>query len=110
MLRFSMIFFSRQRLVCFLEEIDQLNFIVDESSNISHERIVNITLQTDYGAIHLKSENIAAMPFTAENAAASLRNHLIEVTNGQLQKVNNITTDICSMMFKMWIDLRAYSD
>lgn len=37
-----------------------LNFITDESSNINHQRMTNISCHTELGALHLSSQDIPA--------------------------------------------------
>ena len=59
-----------------------LNIITDESENISKDRIINISVNTDRGTFHYYSENAGSMAFTAENLAAWLMGKLGELIQG----------------------------
>lgn len=43
------------------------NIITDESENVSKDRIINMSVNTDCGTFHYCSEDISSMAFTAEN-------------------------------------------
>jgi hypothetical protein len=94
-----------------LTRIERINVITDESTNINSKRIVNLSLNTKaHGIIHIKSEDIGSLSFTANNAAAWVREKLIDLTTNNLDRVNSVTTDTCSTMARMWIELRGYDD
>ncbi len=46
-----------------------LNFITYGSSNIKHERMTNITCHTEFGALHLSSEDIPTHTYDAHALA-----------------------------------------
>jgi len=84
-----------------------LNIITDESENISKDRIINISVNTDRGTFHYYSENAGSMAFTAENLAAWLMGKLGELIQGDWDRINSFATDTCSTMLLLWRILAA---
>src|SRR5205809_8088692 len=62
-----------------------INVVTDESSNINHARISNISIISDYGSLHCVSEDIGARKMDASGFANWLKNHLLNLTNGNLR-------------------------
>ena len=56
--------------------------------------------------MHYTSEDVGAKRMTAVGTAQWLRNHLATLTNGELTRVNSVTTDTYDTMFKMWTELQ----
>ena len=46
--------------------------------------------------------NIGDKQLTAENAAAILRKHMLEISNGNNLRINSLSTDTCDTMRKNW--------
>ena len=90
----------------YISTLPHINIITDESSDINRTRICNISIHSKCGSMHYTSEDIGANRMTAVSAAQWLRNHLITLTNGDLTRLNSVTTDTCNTMFKMWTELR----
>lgn len=83
-----------------------LNIVTDESTNINNARIANISIHTQYGSFHYLSEDVGTKEMTAENTAIWLQSHLRILANGDLSRINSITTDTCATMLLMWKKLR----
>jgi hypothetical protein len=94
----------------FLKENDLYNIITDESTNVSNNRIQNISVHTSAGSFYWKSEDIGDLSLTAINLANWLRTKLLELTNGRLNLVNSVATDTCPTMLKVWIALEQFPD
>src|SRR5579859_7209587 len=39
-----------------------------------------------------------------------IRNHLLVLSNGDLSRINSLTTDTCTLMFAMWLELQRFPD
>jgi len=85
----------------FLNHQNCLNVITDESTNINHCRICNISIHTLVGALHYISEDIGAQRTDANAYAAWLTKHLSKITNNDFLRINSISADTCSTMFAM---------
>src|SRR5947207_6493515 len=92
----------KQQIDELIIELHSLNIVTDESSNIKHMRICNISIHTPHGSLHYISENIHAKRMDAIGAARWLKDHLHTLTNGNLKRLNSCTTDTCSTMYSMW--------
>jgi len=84
-----------------------LNIITDESENVSKDRIINISINTDRGTFHYCSENAGSMAFTAENLASWLMTRLGALIKGDWGRINSFATDTCSTMLLLWRILAA---
>jgi hypothetical protein len=82
-----------------LQQAAHLNIIMDESSNITTERIANLSVHTQNGAFYYFSESIAAKRSTAVVTKAWLTEKLVELTSNNLSRINSIATDTCPTMF-----------
>ena len=90
-----------------LDTLSHLNIVTDESSNINRSRIANISVHTVDGSFHWLSEDIGAMQSNAINVADWLEQHLIKLTNGNLQRISSLATDTCPTMIAMWREIRT---
>jgi hypothetical protein len=88
------------------QQATHLNIIIDESSNITMERIANISVHTSNGAFYHASDNIHANRSTAQMTKAWLWEKLVELTDNNLLRINSIATDTCATMLAVW-DLMA---
>lgn len=91
----------------YLNALSQLNIVTDESSNINHSRIANISIHTADGSFHWLSEDIGALQSNAINVADWLEQHLIKLTNRNLQRISSPATDTCATMIAMWREIRT---
>lgn len=87
-----------------------LNVITDESSNINNARICNISVHTGLGSFHWLSEDIGSKQATSLNIASWLRNHLQNLSNNDVSRINSVATDTCATMLKTWEILRGFAD
>jgi len=99
---------TKSRTNDIIAAMDLINVITDESSNISGSRICNISVHSPSGSLHYISEDIYAKQMTAPAAAQWLRNHLLELSNGDLSRINSIITDTCALMFSMWVEMQRF--
>lgn len=79
-----------------------LNIITDESENISKDRIINLSIGTDMGIFHYRSENVGSMAFTADNIANWIMQKLDDLLRGDWNRINSFATDTCSTMLAVW--------
>jgi hypothetical protein len=80
---------------------DILNIVTDESSNINHSRICNISIQTSVGTLHYVSEDVKSTRLNATGYALWLSQHLLRITNNDISRINSIATDTCDTMLAM---------
>jgi len=85
----------------FLKSHDRLNIVTDESSNINHYRICNISIQTTVGALHYISEDVGSIRLNATGYTFWLSQHLLRITNNDTLRINSIATDTCPTMLAM---------
>lgn len=78
-----------------------INTITDESTNITGARISNISLHTDIGQLHWRSEDIGAKQMNADNVVNWLKDHLIILSEGDYKKINSIANDTCPLMLSV---------
>ena len=85
----------------FLKSHDMLNIVTDESSNINHSRICNISIQTPVGPLHYVSEDVGSIRLNATGYALWLSQHLLRITNNDISRINSIAADTCATMLAM---------
>jgi hypothetical protein len=85
-----------------LASAKDFNIITDETSDISYNRILNLSVMANGNSFHIFSENMAATRLTAENIARWLFRHLETLTGGNWRKINSVATDTCSIMRAVW--------
>jgi Protein of unknown function (DUF 659) len=85
----------------FLNRQNWLNIVTDESTNINHSRVCNISIHTSVGTLHYISEDIGAQKMNAIGYAAWLTKHLLKITDNDTLRINSISADTCSTMFSM---------
>jgi hypothetical protein len=106
------------REVCtVIRRCEWLNISIDESSTSgTKERVFNYCIITNTGTFCMKQEVVGLGALTAERQADWLDNQLDELfvlfkqffgDDAELPLVNSVATDICAIMRKMWIDLKA---
>jgi hypothetical protein len=88
-----------------LETISNLDIIMDESTNINKARIANISIHTIDGSFHWLSEDIGALQSNSINIADWFEQHLIKLTDGNLQRISSLATDICPTMLNIWREI-----
>lgn len=82
----------------FIQKIPHINVIGDESTNINRARVFNISLHSNYGALHWLSQDIGDERMTAINIANMLRIWMRELSNGNTHLINSFTADTCPTM------------
>jgi Protein of unknown function (DUF 659)/hAT family C-terminal dimerisation region len=100
----------RARTDVLISNLNHINITTDESTNINVNRISNISIHTKYGSLHYISEDLKAKRMTALAAAEWLHDHLLAISNRQLERVNSISTDTCSTMLRMWAEIEKFDD
>lgn len=90
--------------------LEYINVISDESSNINRSRIFNTCLHTPQGALHWISQDIGAKRLTAENSATMLHQLMGEISNGKYSRINSLSTDTCDTMLKTHWNLQQYPE
>ena len=57
---------------------------MDESTDIKRTRINNVTLASPHGSLFIISKDIDTLQMTSDNIAATLKKHMLDVSNGNL--------------------------
>ena len=70
-----------------------LNFATDGSSNINHERIVNISLHTPVGDLYLESLEMEDMRHGGVETADYIPPKIINWCENDASRINSIATD-----------------
>jgi hypothetical protein len=84
---------------------DKLHFVLDESPNISSQRIVNISVVIpQYGSIFLANENIGNQSL---NTLFFVNWFLRQTAPFDLSRVSSLTTDTCTTMRSTWTGLET---
>src|SRR6266516_426648 len=82
-----------------------INVITDGSTNINNTRISNISIHSHTGSFYYLSHDVGTLSMTAVNQANWLLDHLRTISDGNLERINSISTDTCPTMFAMWVIL-----
>lgn len=93
-----------------LQDLQHINIVTDESTNVNGSRILNLSINTPRGSFHWISEDIGSRQFSATEIVTWLKSQLQILTNNDLKRVNSIATDTCPIMLKMWKELRQFSE
>jgi hypothetical protein len=82
---------------------EYLNFVLDESTNISSQRIINLSVVIPrYGSIFIANESVGRQDLTASFFA----NWFIQrVSEYNLARISSLTTDTCATMRNTWTGL-----
>ncbi len=78
-----------------------INVIMDESTNIQFNWIMNVSVSTDKSVFHWKSRDIGAEEMTAEMCAKLIIEKLRIIIKNDLLKINSMSTDTCATMRKI---------
>lgn len=81
------------------------NYVTDGSSNISHERIVNLSVHTQMGIFQLESEEISAIKHSASELAKWAHVKAMFWSRGQIRRHNSWATDTASVMRAFWKEM-----
>lgn len=90
-----------------IRSMSWINIITDESTNIGRTRIGNVSIHSDIYTFHYLSEDLRAKHMTAVGAADWLKAHLHTVADGDLNRINSISTDTSPTMYAMWEELQV---
>ena len=82
---------------------DSLNFVLDESTNISSHRIINLSVVIPrYRSIFLANESVGKEDLTA----SFFTNWFIQrASEYNLSRISSLTTDTCAIMRNTWTGL-----
>ena len=86
----------KDEVIRVLNSSSTLGLVVDESSNISGNRIENVSVICKGTAYHWRSSNIEDRDATADATIELIKNEAIQITKGRLNRVSSISTDTCS--------------
>ena len=73
----------------------QLGIVADESTNITGDRIENVSVMCEGTSYHWANTYCADRDADAETAVESIREQAVEITNGDLDKISTLSTDTC---------------
>jgi hypothetical protein len=80
-----------------------VNIAVDESTNISNERIQNTSIITiDGQSFHWLSKDLGSTQQSADEIAKTVLTNLVGMTDGDLSLVNSLATGTCNTMKSTW--------
>jgi hypothetical protein len=88
-----------------------INLIIDESSNINRNRIMNLCIHEPLGPFCIKYEAVLTGTWSAQRQAKWLNEQLIileESTGHKFPPVNSVATDTCAAMRSLWEELRKF--
>ena len=92
----------RARVMAVIDKQEFINVIMDESDDITHHRIINLSVLTDCGAFHFKTEDYGSGRMTAANLSQWALDNITTVVNGEWHQVNSFISDTCSTMRAVW--------
>jgi len=87
-----------------------INVIMDESTNIQFNWIMNVSVSTDKGVFHWNSKDIGAKEMTVELCANLIVEELRIMMKNDLLRINSMSTDTCATMRKTWRVLKNYPE
>jgi hypothetical protein len=83
-----------------------INLVMDESTDVAHNRIINLCVATSKGAFYWETQDSGSHAQTAE----FLTNWLVERVDALMgvdwSRINSISTDTCNTMRAVWQNLR----
>lgn len=85
-----------------VSNLPYLNVITDGSTNITNQRIHNISIHTNQGSIYHLSKDIGNISMNAMNQAKWLKDHFHDLCNGDFKRINSVAGDTCNVMFSTW--------
>jgi Protein of unknown function (DUF 659) len=92
----------------YLEKQDNLYISFDESNDVANNRIMNISITIKRGAFYYKNIDLDAITVSAELCAEKIKQQARSITNGQLKRINSISTDTCDTILKTTRLLQAF--
>jgi len=102
---------TRREVCDALKLTKRWNLAVDESSNINHDRIINLCILTKFGPFSIKYELVGTGTSSAGRIAQWINHQLEDLTQFleiEVPEINSVTTDTCNTMRSLWDELRAY--
>ena len=91
-----------------LQSQDKLNFVLDESPNISSRRIVNFSaVIPGYGSIYLSNEDVGREDLDTGYFTDWF---IKQASKYDLSRVSSLTTDTCATMRSTWLGLEAVDE
>lgn len=92
----------RAQVMSVIGKQEFINIVLDESDDISHHRIFNLSVLTDCGTFHFKTEDSGSGRMTAANLSQWAMDNIAVVIHGNWKWVNSFITDTCSTMRAVW--------
>lgn len=90
-----------------IEKQQYINIVVDESGDISSHRIINLSILTETGAFHYKTEDTGSMQLGAVEISQWVMEKLATLVGEQWWRINSMATDTCNTMRAVWRTLAA---
>lgn len=85
-----------------LQRQQYLHIIMDESDDISGNRIMNMCILISYGAFHHCTRDSGSMRHTAENLANWALSEIGQVVGSDWRRVTSYISDTCATMRNVW--------
>lgn len=92
----------KSRIDANILELQHINLSIDETTSITGTRLANIHITTPESvSLHYKSFDTADRPHRGEILAGEYIEHMKELVNGDMTKINSITSDTCNQAKKV---------
>jgi hypothetical protein len=80
-----------------------INAVMDESSDIAGNRIINLSFVTPHGVFYVDTEDSGAESLTSHYLAQWFIDHVEQaIGSGNWHRVNSLATDTCATMRGVW--------
>ena len=80
----------------------QLGIVADESSNITGNRIGNISVIHKGTSYFWKNTDLEDEDANADNAVAHIKREALKITKSDLKRLSSLATDTCNTQRKVW--------
>jgi hypothetical protein len=84
-----------------------INLVMDESTDVAHNRIINLCVATSKGAFYWETRDSGSNAQTAEFLTNWLVERVDALMGGDWSRINSISTDTCNTMRAVWQNLRC---
>jgi hypothetical protein len=85
-----------------------LNIVTDESTDVTRNRIVSMSVNSARLTFFYNAEDVGAQRMDTENYTLWLLTQLEALTGGDYSRINSIATDTCATMLKVWTLVREH--
>src|SRR5271154_1599852 len=100
----------KEKVDSILASSERINVIFDESTDINHNRILNLFLMTARGPLFEEHTKLGHATIDADWHRDHIHKRLTEILHGQLHKITSFSTDTCSVMESTWKKLSLMKD